>query len=1041
MAQQVSRPLTAKEEAVWLLRYLPVDHGVSNEALCMFVDGRLDRALLTEALRHVTARHEAIRTVFPDTADGPVAVVLPASDVDVEVQTAESHPDTANEDALLFCRKPFDMTTETGLRVGCFAVGSHDLMCFAFHHLCSDAASMSVVVDELTTIYDALVDGRPVPAALLEPGRSAPVAPADEGGIQFWREHVAGADPAQQRLAFGRPDPDVPRMTGAGYHHELSDAAQRALPELRRTLRTTENIVMLSAYQLALVLHGAGPDVVVGTRLAGRELDERTAVGWFASTVPLRTRVDVNGTFRELVAMVGANFLAGMTHRNVSFEALRTTRDPETAWRTPLFRHVFNYGPWQAPTEITCGGFRARMWVPEYTQSRHDIEMMVDHGGGTAWLRTIYSTEIHDEADIARFVRRYDHLLAHLTSNIDRPMTELRWWTEEDERVVAAANDTARMSGAPLLPAAVTNRAMAAPSAPAVVDGDREYSYAELVSAAAVVRDRLRAAGVVHGDRVGIFAERGAPLAAAVLGTWAVGAAYLPVYVEHPANLVDHQLADGGVKVLLADRALPVGCVPACPVLAMGDPFSSDQPCGELPLRTTPVEPDELAYVMYTSGSTGRPKGVAIDHGNIANQIWHFVDELGAGPDDAVLWLATFSFDIATLELFLPLAVGGRVVVAPSTARTDPALAVRLIERHQVDVVQSTPTVLRLIAPIVGDVLAGTRVLTGGEKIARADAEALLDARCRLFNVYGPTETTIWSTSAELGYEDLDAIPIGRPVSNATVYVRGVAGVHLPPGVFGEICVAGAGVGSGYINRPELTAEKFVTDLRYGPNYRTGDVGRWRHDGVLELAGRVDRQVKIRGNRVELDGIEAILSQCPGVHTAAVIYVEGAEHTALHGFIQAQSGGDRDSDTALVAAVWNYARENLPGHALPSEITVLDAFPLTPNGKTDWQALNDLLSTKSATTTKARSGSVDPSDETLALLVELWREMLGDPGLGPEDNFFLNGGHSLLGVRMLAKLGEHTGETPELTSLLNAPTPAELAALLRSTPTRTGSGR
>jgi acyl-coenzyme A synthetase/AMP-(fatty) acid ligase len=424
--------------------------------------------------------------------------------------------------------------------------------------------------------------------------------------------------------------------------------------------------------------------------------------------------------------------------------------------------------------------------------------------------------------------------------------------------------------------------------------------------------------------------------------------------------------------------------------------------------------------VIYTSGSTGRPKGVAITHHNLVNLVRHFENTLEFGTRDAGLWLTSFAFDISALELFLPLTVGGRVVVAPDRARADAGVIVDLVRRHHVSVVQATPTTWASATPEAG-ALAGTRVLCGGEPLSESLATELLASGCRLFNVYGPTETTIWSTVAEQVADG--PVTIGRPIANTNVFIENPDGSVAPPGVSGELCIGGQGVADGYLNRPELTADRFRTAAT-GRYYRTGDRARWRYDGTLELLGRSDRQVKIRSHRIELGEVEAALTRRPGIAAAAaVVRRDLGDGPAIVLFAQPADGA-----TPSIGDLWRHLSDVLPSYALPARI-VVGPLPANANGKIDHRA----LLARPLPAQQPRSGQSPAEDKTVEWLVELWRDMLDDPELGPEDNFFLCGGHSMLAVRMLAGVADTTAVAVSLTDLLEAPTPVLFARRLEQT--------
>ncbi|MCO8302433.1 AMP-binding protein [Streptomyces sp. RKCA744] len=446
---------------------------------------------------------------------------------------------------------------------------------------------------------------------------------------------------------------------------------------------------------------------------------------------------------------------------------------------------------------------------------------------------------------------------------------------------------------------------------------------------------------------------------------------------------------------------------------------------GHGPGGGTGPDPARAAYLIYTSGSTGRPKGTLVSHGNLTNVVAHFAEELRARPGETTLWLTTFSFDISALELFLPLVTGGRLVAAPDAARSDGRVLAELLRDHRADIVQATPTTWRLVADDCAGQLAGRRVLCGGEPLPSALAARLAGAGCELRNVYGPTETTIWSTSGLVEPGSGGPVPVGRPIRDTRVFIAAPDGAELPVGVRGELCVAGGGVAIGYHRRPELTADRFREHPRHGRYYRTGDLARWRGDGTLEVLGRVDRQVKLRGNRIELGEVESVLLGHPAVRAAAALVVTGeAGDARLVAFLLAEDA------PGLVNQVWEHARTSLPAPAVPGEFLPVDALPTTGNHKVDYLALARRIRDRDQE--RAEPTAAGPEDELVGKLIGLWQDVLGRTDLHAHSNFFTSGGHSLLAAKLAQSVEERLGVRLQLAEIFTRPSPAQLAEFLRS---------
>ncbi|GAA3417768.1 amino acid adenylation domain-containing protein [Streptosporangium vulgare] len=1028
----------------WVLEQLAGSSGVSNLAVAFRTREPLRRFPLQIAVNRLLKRHPALRLRFPVVDGAPVRHLTAPQDAQIKLVNGETTEETLVPDLQRFLDVPFDLGRDLLFRAGHFALpdGGGSVVCLVAHHIVIDATSMQFLVEELGGFYDAQTSQEPLPAALsgvapmLEPGE------ASRESLDYWLDRLGDVDPAAMVLPGSRPSPARPTFAGHTCSWEVDADTRRALDTLRTGLRTTDNIVLAAAFMLTLRAHGAGPELVAAMPVTTRTAAMRGHVGYGVSTLPMRVRADPDEGFAALVRRVEDVFFEGVEHADASVEAVLVERGHGTGdWRVPLFRHMFNYRPWTDDQVSILGS------VPEYVEdlfdrSRLDLQCIAVQEPGRLTLRVWHSTEVHDEAEIAAFVARMTALLRRAAEDAHRPQRELDSLSTADRELLDRLNDTARTWEGPatLLERITARTGGVHPpgSGTAIRDGDREVTYDELLTWAATVRDTLVTHGAGPGDIVALGLSRSAEMVAAVLGVWAAGAAYLPLDPRQPELRLAYQVEDCGARLVIADsEALSevpwAGEVPVLPMPQAPGAGTRDRD-GAPAHRLDPAEAaaavsgESIAYVIYTSGSTGRPKGVAVTHGNLSNLVLDFADRLGAGAGDAVLWSTTTSFDISALELMLPLTVGGTLVVASDDDQLQPRRFLELIAARDVRVVQATPTAWRLIAPEARDELAGRVVLCGGEPMPAALATDLLGLGCRLFNVYGPTETTIWSTAAEILGPPADPVPIGVPLANTRIFVRDTDGREAPPGVPGELCVAGDGVSAGYVNRPELTAERFGEHPRHGRFYRTGDMARLRHDATLELLGRDDRQIKLRGHRIELGEIEAVLHHHDAVKVAAVI----VHDDRLVAFVQPTDLPDGETGAALREELWRYAGTRLPDYAVPSGIVLADEFPTTANGKIDYRGLT-VPEDDSSPASRAPASS-----ELAEGVLRLWREALRRPGLGEHDNFFLNGGHSVLAVRLIAPLEELAGRAINVRAVFDHPTPAELAAFISDVPTLEG---
>lgn len=1029
-------PAGAREQALWTLHNLARGRGICNIALAaQFPDG-LSIPLLHRALTHLLDRHAALRAVY-DTANARLRRrTLPTgTQWPLEVlPTGEENLDDLFGD---LAGVPFDL--EQGPLVRGYLATLPDgagALCLVFHHVVADFTSISELMPELARLYDALTDGRD-PAEALPPAGAAHLESApSETDAAYWRKELDGADPALFRMAAARPAPERPSFAAGRVELTLTASAHAAVAELAAGMRTSRNSVMLAAFALLLARHGAGPDLVVGVPVNGPSQGIEGRVGFHAATLPLRMWIDEAQDGTALIRHVRGAFLRGLEHVT-SFESLRSAQTVAD-WRAPLVRHLFIYRPMDVHG-IEMAGQRLTATEVHNGYSQYDLQLLVHRWPEHTHVVAVYSSEAHDHAEIVDLLDRYEALLCALRDAPDRRLRDLDAASPADREAERALVGTACAWPEQHCLDLILAQATRTPNAPAVRDAGASTSYAALLRAAEAVHDELTARGVRPQELVGVYARRGAALAAAVLGVWAAGAAFMPLDPGLPKERLAGQLDHAGVRTILADtqppelwsRSRTVVPLPTHPAEQEQEPEQRETASPGRPRSPLAVPadsgPDDLAYVVYTSGSTGSPKGVEVTHRGIHNQIRSFADRLALGPADRMLWLTGFSFDPSILELLLPLATGGAVIAAPDDARIDARLLLEVVEREAVTVLQATPTIWRAVAEPARGRLTGVRLLTGGEPLTSQLAEKLLAIGGRLYNLYGPTETTIWSTVAQIS--EAARIGIGVPIHNARIRILLPSGTPAPPGVPGEMQVHGVGVGRGYRQAARQPASGFDTDEAGARCYRTGDLARLR-DGALEFLGRRDRQVKIRGHRIELGEVEAVLEQLPLVERAAVLALLHGESLRLVAVVAGRAdqahpnaGESAEAVATVVERLRVHAATHLPAAAVPSRFVVLDRLPLTSTDKVDYGSL------AASDAVAARNGepAETPRDPRLRALVELWRRALEDEYLGADSDFFLNGGHSLLAVQMAQEANAVLGLRLTFAEIFAHPTPRKLA--------------
>ncbi|QYC42893.1 Linear gramicidin synthase subunit B [Nonomuraea coxensis DSM 45129] len=913
-------PMSPSQERVWFLYRLDPDDASYNVHLARRLRGPLDAGRLADALTRVAARHEPLRTRFPEVDGVPVAVVEPPGPVPVERLDLSALPEDEREAAALRLvtervNTPLDLAAAPPVRATLIRLSAAEhVLCVVFHHVIGDGWSQNVLLSDLAACYA----GRELPALAVGYGdvvhwrREREAAGAGEAALAYWRERLAGAPPLE--LPADRPRSPGLARRGAFHRARLPHATVSALEELGRRTGTTLFMVLLAAYQALLGRHAGQDDLTVGTAVAGRDRVElEPLVGFLADTLVLRADLSGDPAFTELLARTRESVLGALGHGDVPMERLGAG-DGSPLFSTMMILHTQDDG---APVPV--GEATAEVFHAAYAPARFDLTLDAWPAEGALDLVFGYEAALFDAATVEGLARRFTALLAGAVAEPEARLSRLTRVTgEERERLVHGPNDTA--TALPAVPGLLPLVEARDPGRVAVVDGAARWTYGELDATANRLARRLAEAGVGRGDVVALYAGRSARTLAAMLAVLKTGAAYLPVDPDYPDARVRFVLEDSGARAVLVPDELRER-LPATPVAALS--LDADLSAYSAAKPEVTVHPEDPAYLLYTSGSTGRPKGVVVPHRALLNLLVAMRDLLGSGEDDVWLALTSLSFDISGLELYLPLVTGGRTVIAGPEAALDGALLAGLVRAEGVTHVQATPSGWRVL--LAGGFSAPeVTALAGGEALSEPLARELRARTARLFNVYGPTETTIWSTAWEVP-RDPGHVLIGRPIGNTQVYVLDE---HGEPAYTGELHLGGHGLALGYHRRPALTAERFVPGpfgAAGGRLYRTGDVVRLRTDGTLQYVGRTDTQVKLRGHRIELGEIESALESLPGVRQA----VASVHQDTLIAYLVGDAPGD----------VRERLAERLPAPMVPSLVVPMEALPRTPNGKIDRGAL------------------------------------------------------------------------------------------------------
>ncbi|MFD0279912.1 amino acid adenylation domain-containing protein, partial [Kitasatospora sp. NPDC127111] len=917
-------PLSFAQRRLWFLHKMEGPSATYNIPLALRLTGELDRDALRAALADVVARHESLRTVFPEADGTPYQRVLDAVTIEpVLITTTEAD---LTEHLLRAARHPFDLAAEPPLRAELFelSVREHVLL-LVIHHIAGDGWSLGPLAADLTRAYAARAEGHapdwtPLPVQYADYTLWQNELLGDQNDpdslfatqVDYWTKALAHL-PDQLTLPTDRPRPTVMTYRGDYLTVDIDPGLHRRLTETARA--SGASLFMVLQAGLAALLHrlGAGTDIPLGSPIAGRTdqaLDH--LIGFFVNTLVLRTDLSGDPSFTDLIARVRETSLAAYAHQDVPFEYLVEVLNPtRTLAHHPLFQIMLALqnapqGAFQLPglhVDVTPGRTGTAKFDLFFSLAEQRGPNGEPHGITGA---VEYSSDIYDPHTVRELFDRWVRLLDTATTHPDQPVGHIDLLTaEEHHRVLDTWLDTAVEVGADLLPARFARQAAATPQAVALISGDTTLTYRELDARA----NRLARALLRHGagpERlVALALPRSADLVVALLAVLKTGAAYLPLDPDHPAARVGYVLADARPALLLTDTRTDQR-VPAdggSPRLVLDSAevqaVLADCPDTDPAATGTAIAPESAAYVIYTSGSTGRPKGVVVPHAALVNFLAAMDRKVPLRPEDRLLAVTTVAFDIAALELYHPLLSGAAVVLAPKEAVPQPSAVLELIAHHGVTVLQGTPSLWQLLVSHDPEALHGLRMLVGGEALPGTLAEAMRALTDDLVNLYGPTETTIWSTAAQLAGGS-GAPPIGRPIANTRAYVLDGGLQPVAPGVVGELYLAGAGLARGYLGRPALTAERFTADP-YGREpggrmYRTGDLVRWNPDGELEFLGRADHQVKIRGFRIEPGEIENVLTDHPDIAQAAVLVREDQPGTPrlIAYVVTGASAGARD---------------------------------------------------------------------------------------------------------------------------------------------------
>ncbi|WP_440620048.1 non-ribosomal peptide synthetase DhbF [Bacillus subtilis] len=1022
--------LTGAQTGIWFAQQLDPDNPIYNTAEYIEINGPINIALFEEALRHVIKEAESLHVRFGENMDGPWQMINPSPDVQLHVIDVSSEPDP-EKTALNWMKadlaKPVDLGYDPLFNEALFIAGPDRFFWYQrIHHIAIDGFGFSLIAQRVASTYTALIKGQTAKGrsfgslqAILEENTDYRGSEQYEKDRQFWLDRFADA-PEVVSLADRAPRTSNSFLRHTAY---LPPSDVNALKEAARYFSGSWHEVMIAVSAVYVHRMTGSEDVVLGLPMMGRIGSASLNVpAMVMNLLPLRLTVSSSMSFSELIQQISREIRSIRRHHKYRHEELR--RDLKLIGENHrLFGPQINLMPFDYGLDFAgARGTTHNLSAGPVDDLSINVYDRTDGSG--LRIDVDANPEVYSESDIKLHQQRILQLLQTASAGEDMLIGQMELLLpEEKEKVISKWNETAKSEKLVSLQDMFEKQAVLTPERIALMCDDIQVNYRKLNEEANRLARLLIEKGIGPEQFVALALPRSPEMVASMLGVLKTGAAYLPLDPEFPADRISYMLEDANPSCIITTEEIAASLPDnlAVPELVLDQAVTQEIiKCYSPENPEVSVSLDHPAYIIYTSGSTGRPKGVVVTQKSLSNFLLSMQEAFSLGKEDRLLAVTTVAFDISALELYLPLISGAQIVIAKKETIREPQALAQMIENFDITIMQATPTLWHALVTSEPEKLRGLRVLVGGEALPSGLLQALQDLHCSVTNLYGPTETTIWSAAAFLE-EGLQGVPpIGKPIWNTQVYVLDNGLQPVPPGVVGELYIAGTGLARGYFHRPDLTAERFVADP-YGPPgtrmYRTGDQARWRADGSLDYIGRADHQIKIRGFRIELGEIDAVLANHPHIEQAAVVVREAQPgDKRLAAYVVADAAID-------TAELRRYVGASLPDYMVPAAFVEMDELPLTPNGKLDRKALPAPDFSTSVSDRAPRT----PQEE---ILCDLFAEVLGLARVGIDDSFFELGGHSLLAARLMSRIREVMGAELGIAKLFDEPTVAGLAAHL-----------
>jgi amino acid adenylation domain-containing protein len=1040
-------PLSFAQQRLWFLDQLMPGSPAYNMPSAVRVRGKLNLAALEQSLNEVVNRHESLRTTFPVVAGQPVQKISSKQKLALPVLDLMGLPEFEREPAARGLatdevKRPFDLAQGPLIRTSLLRLGEEDyIVLLTIHHIISDGWSAMVFVQEMVALYHAFSSGQTL---------QLPELPIQYADFAVWQRQWLQGEVLETQLAYwkkqlGKQLPmldlptDRPRsisqsINGAVHSFVLPKILSEKLKVLSRQKGVTLFMILLTAYKTLLFRYTGQEDVTVGSPIANRNRAEvEGLIGFFVNTLVLRTDLSGNPTFLELLGRVREVCLGAYAHQDLPFEKLVEVLQPKRDMNyTPLVQVAFAFQNLPLP-ELKLSGLTFTPMQVDHVTAQLDLTLLMVEGSDGLIGFLEYKKELFEESTIKRIAKHFQVMLEAITANPDQQISRLPLLTEEERfQLLVEWNDTRKeYPRGECIHQLFEDQAAQTPNAVAVIsflgktghNVCKQTTYGELNQRANQLASYLQKLGVGPEVPVGICMERSLEMVVGLLGILKAGGAYLPLDQDYPKERLAFMLQEAQAPVLITQERLVAGLPGKELQIVCLDSYwkiISQESDKNQDSRTVP---QNLAYLIYTSGSTGQPKGVLIENRSVVNIITSFNREYNLGADDRIIQQASISFDVSVNEIFPILCAGGALVLPNKEEILDFERLTRLITRHNVTIMGATPSVLSRLNKIKCGLPKVRLILSGGEALSLSDVDNLL-ASATVTNGYGPTETTVCASCYELSGQNPHSgttIPIGKPLMNYQLYILDKDLDCMPVGCPGELYIGGEGLARGYLNDPELTSEKFVPNPFVSGErlFRTGDLARWLPSGNIEFLGRIDRQVKIRGLRIEPGEIETVLNQHPAIRETTILdweYSQGDKR--LVAYLVSSDGSLPD-----ISELRCFLREKLPEYMLPAAFVTLDTIPRMPNGKVDRHALPG----PDQAQTELEKSYVAPSTAVEKMVAEIWADVIGLEMVGIYDNFFEIGGHSLLAAQLISRVRDSFQVELSLHRLFEMPNVAGMA--------------